>query len=127
MQQIGWTEIFEYEHACSQLSVRPLVSLWCLDKAVNNDVASLYYIIEDLPEGEGVHAPLFPIKTYSCCLFPQQQTKVFPEIYFSSVPMFPEIVLLVPLIPQNISHCSPEFLPYFIFACPLFKESASLR
>ena len=72
MPQIGWTEIFEYEHACSQVSVRPLVSLWYLDKAVNNDVASLYYIIEDLPEAEGVHAPLFPIKTYSCSLFPQQ-------------------------------------------------------
>ena len=68
-------------------------------QAVNNDAASLYYIIEDLPEvGGGVHAPLFPIKTHTCSLFPEQWTKVFPEIYFSSVPMFPEIVLLVPLI-----------------------------
>ena len=35
----------------------------------------------------------------------------------------------LPFIPQTISHCSPQFLPYFIFifACPLFKESASLR
>ena len=35
----------------------------------------------------------------------------------------------LPFIPQNISHSSPQFLPYFIFifACPLFKESALLR
>ena len=35
----------------------------------------------------------------------------------------------LPFIPQNISHSSPQFLPYFIFifACPLFEESALLR
>ena len=37
--------------------------------------------------------------------------------------MFPEIVLYVPLIPQSIPHCSPQFLSYFIFIFRLLERA----
>ena len=68
--------------------------------------------------GWGVQVPLFPLKINSCFLVRQKWIKVVPEIHLYWVPMFPEIVLHVPLIPQNIplrthnfSHTSFSFSP----------------
>ena len=63
---------------------------------------------EGLPGG--VRFPLFPMKIYSCSLVPQKLIKVFPEIHFYWVPLFPEIPLHVPLITKNIPRCSLQFL-----------------
>ena len=116
MQQIGWTEIFEYEHACSQLSVRPLVSLWCLDKAVNNDVASLYYIIEDSQRGRGCMLPCSLYKLIVVPFFLNNKLRCSPKFTFPQFPCSQKLCSLFPwspkiflTVPQNFSHIS--FLP----------------
>lgn len=40
--------------------------------------------------------------------------KDIPEIHFYQVPLFPEILFHIPLIPQNILKCFPQFLSYKI-------------
>ena len=49
-------------------------------------------------------------------LFLMNKLRCSPEIHFYRVPLFPEILLRVPLIPKSISIFSPQFLSYFILS-----------
>ena len=53
-----------------------------------------------------VHVPLLLKNEWTCS----------PKFTFTEFPCSQKILLHVPLIPKNISHHSPQFLPYFTFS-----------